>query len=56
MIINILTGLQKRVENMSETLDKEIKNTISEIKNSITEIKNTIDRINSRLQEAEECV
>ena len=42
MIIKILTGLQKRVEDISETLDKEIKkNNLSEMKNSTDEIKNT---------------
>lgn len=40
--IKILTRFQKRVDNISETLDKKIKNNISEINNSINEIKNTI--------------
>ena len=54
MTIKILTRFQKKVDNISETLDKKIKNNISEINNSINEIKNTIYRINSSLQEAEE--
>ena len=56
MIIKILTGLEKRVEDISETLNKEIKNNISEMKNSINEIKNTLGGINGRLQEAEDCI
>ena len=39
LIIKILTGLQKRVEDISETLDKEMKDNISEVNNSINEIK-----------------
>ena len=56
MDIKILTGLEKRVEYLSETLNKKtgnIKKKQSEMKNSITEIKNTLDGINSRLEEAE---
>lgn len=56
IIIKILKGLEKRVEDISETLNKEIKNNISKMKNSISEIKNTIDGINSRLQKVKECV
>ena len=43
MAINILTGLKKRVEDFSETLNKDIENikeNQSEKKNSITEIYN----------------
>ena len=54
MIIKILTGLEKRVEDISKTLNTEIKKKQSEIKNTINEIKNTLDGINSRLEEAEE--
>lgn len=39
MIINILTGLEKRVENISETLNNEIKKNQSEMKNTINELK-----------------
>ena len=39
MIIKRLTGLQQRVEDISETLDKEMKDNISEVNNSINEIK-----------------
>lgn len=56
-VTKILTGLEKRMEYLSETL-KEIyiykKKNQSEMKNSIIEIKNTLDRISSRLEEAEE--
>lgn len=43
------TGLEKRVEGLSEILNKEISQL--EIKNTINEIKNTLDGINSRLEE-----
>ena len=39
MIIKRLTGLQQRVEDISETLDKEMKDNISEVNNAINEIK-----------------
>ena len=56
-VTKILTGLEKRIEYIIETL-KEIyiykKKNQSEMKNSIIEIKNTLDRISSRLEEAEE--
>ena len=51
MIINILTGLEKRMENFRETLNTEIKRNTSEIKNTINENKNTLNGINSRLEE-----
>jgi len=56
MVIKILPGLEKTVEDLIETLNKErenIKNE-SEMKNSITEIENTLGGINSRLEEAKE--
>ena len=52
-IIKILTGLEKRVENLRETLNKEIDHTKknqSDMNNSITEITNTLDEINNRLE------
>ena len=58
-IIKILTGLEKRVENLRETLNKEIDHTKknqSDMNNSITEITNTLDGINNRLEKAEEWV
>ena len=57
-VIKILTGLEKRMEDLSETLNKEtenIKKNQSEMKNSITKIKSTLGRIN-RLDEAEEWI
>jgi len=36
-LIRMLTGLEKRVEDLSETLSTEIRNTIAEIKCSINE-------------------
>ena len=58
MVINILTRLERRVGDLSETLNKEIKKIKkeSEMKNSVTEIKNTLDGINSRLEEAVELI
>jgi len=54
MIIKIVTGLEERVEDFSETLSTEIKNNQSEIKNITNEIKNTPDGLNSRVDESEE--
>ena len=54
IIVRILTGLEKRVEDISETLNTEIRNNIAEIKGSINEMRNMLDGINSRLEEAEE--
>lgn len=54
MIIKILSGLEKRLEDLSETHSKDIENiekNDSQIKDSITEIKNTLGRINSRQEE-----
>ena len=56
MVIKILTGLEKRVEDISETLNNEIKKNQSEMKNTINEIKNTLDGINNRVDEAEESI
>ena len=47
MIIRILPGLERRVEDMSETLNKQNKG-------SINKIRNTLDGMNSRLEETEE--
>jgi len=54
MTMKILTGLEKRVEDISETLNTEIRNNIAEIKGSIGEMRNTFDGMNNRLGEAEE--
>jgi len=54
MIICIITGLEKRVEHINETINTEIRNNIAEIKGSINEMRNMLDGMNSRLEEAEE--
>lgn len=54
MITKILTGLEKRVEEMSETLNTKIRTNTAEIKGSINEIRYTLDKINSSLEEVEE--
>jgi len=54
MIIKILTGLEERVEDISETLKKEIKKNQSEMKNTTIEIKNIFDGIHSRPEKTEE--
>ena len=41
MFINILTGLEKKGEDISETLNREVKKNQSEMKNTTHEIKNT---------------
>ena len=52
--IRILTGLEKRVEDMSETHNTEIRNNKAEIKDTINEMRDTPDGMNSRMEEAEE--
>jgi len=54
MIIKILTGLEKRVEGISQTINTEIRNNRAEIKGSINKIRNMLNGMNSRLEEAEE--
>ena len=49
MITKILTGLEKRVEEMSETLNTKIRTN-----STINEIRYTRDKINSSLEEVEE--
>lgn len=56
-ILRILTGLEKRIENISETLTTEItdlKRNQPEMKNSILKIGNRLNAMNSRLEKAEE--
>ena len=54
MTIRILTGLQKRVEDMNKTLNTTIRNNIVEIKGTINERRNTLDGMTSRMEKAEE--
>ena len=57
MIIKTLTGLEKRMEDISETLTteiKELKKNQSEMKDAINKVGNRVDTINSRLEEAGE--
>ena len=54
MIIRILTGFETRVEDISETINREIQNNRAETKGSINEMRNMLDGMNSRLEEAEE--
>ena len=53
IIVRIITGLEKTVEVMSETLNTEIHNT-EEIKVTINEMRNTLGGMNSRIKESEE--
>ena len=56
-IIRIFTGLEKRIEDIRETLTtkiKRLKKKQSEMKNAINEIGNRVDVMNSRWEEAEE--
>ena len=53
MVIKILTGLEKMVENLSETLNKKtehIKQKQSMMTYAVTYIKNTLEGIKSRLE------
>jgi len=51
---SILTGLEKRVEDISETPNTRIRNNIAQIKGSIKEMRNMLDGMSSRMEEAEE--
>ena len=53
MFIRVLTGLEKRVEDMCEILNTEMRNNITEIEVSVNEMRNTLDGMN-RMEEAEE--
>ena len=50
IIIRMLTGLEKRVEDLNKALNIEIRNNIAEIKGSINEMRNTLDGMNSRME------
>ena len=55
MIIRRVTGLEeKKVEDLSETFNTEIRNNIVEIKSSVIEMRNPLDGMCMRLEEAEE--
>ena len=41
MIVRILPGLEKRIEDMNEALNTEIRNNTAEIKGSINEMRKT---------------
>ena len=50
-IITMLAGLERRLEDLSESFDKgieHIKKIQSALKNTVTEIKNTLEEINHR--------
>ena len=51
IIIKILTRLEKRMEDISETLNTE-KQKNQSVKSAINKIRNRLDAINSRLEEA----
>ena len=50
IIIRIFTGLEKRVEDMNETLNTKIRTNIAKIKDTTSEMRNTIDGMNSRME------
>ena len=57
MIVKIIKNLEKKMEKMQESINKdlkELKNKHTETNNTITEIKNTLEGINSRISETEE--
>ena len=57
VIMKILTGLKRRVEDLIGALRKEIENiegNLSEMKNIVNENKNSLGGINDSLEEAEE--
>lgn len=58
-IILILTGFEKRMEDIRGTFTteiKELKKTESEMRNIINEIENGLDAVNGRPEEAEELI
>ena len=57
MIAKMIQNLGNRMENIKETLDKdleELKSKQTMMNNTINEIKNSLEGINSRITEAEE--
>ena len=57
MLIRMIKNLEKKMEKMQESINKDLeglKNKHTEINNTITEIKNTLDGIKIRISEAEE--
>lgn len=52
-IIRILSGLEKRGEDICDAINTDIRNNIAEIKGSINEMRNSLDGMSSRLEEAE---
>ena len=57
MIVKMIKNLEKRMEKMQESINKdpeELKNKHTETNNTITEIKNPLEGMNSRISEAEE--
>ena len=56
MMQDIGNKLEAKLDNLQETLSKEIQNIKlkQEMQNTITEIKNSLEAANSRIQEAEE--
>ena len=58
-IIRIFIGLERRVENIRETLIteiKELKENPLKMKNTVTEFENSFDAMNTRLEKTEECI
>ena len=57
MIVKMIKNLENKLENMQESINKdleELKIKHIETNNTITEIKNTLEGINSRIFEAKE--
>ena len=56
MVIKMLTGVERRVDELSKNFNKEMgekKKTKPQSKNTITEMKNTLEGTNSRLADTE---
>ena len=52
MIVKMITNLEKKMEKMQESINKdlgELKNKHTETNNTITEIKNALEGINNRI-------
>ena len=54
MILRILSRLKKRLEDISETINTEIRNNIAEIQGSINKMRKALDGRKRQMEKAEE--
>jgi len=56
MIVKMIKNLENRMEEMQESINKDLEKEQTYWDNRITEIKNTLEGINNRISEAEEWI